>query len=338
MTEIHASLQFRRGDFTLDAYLELPAGSFTALLGASGSGKSTLLRLLAGLEQAQQGYIRAGEALWFDAAGKVMLPAQRRRIGMVFQDYALFSHMSVAANIGYGVAPGQRQAVVARWLQRTGLEDYATAYPDQLSGGQRQRVALARALAHEPEVLLLDEPFSAQDPVLRRHLRRTLSELLEGLDTPVLMASHDLDEAFSLSDRLAVMAGGRLIQQGRLAEVLERPVSRRAAEVLGWQNFLPVMAREGDEVVGPWGRYSCPGGDLAPWLAGRGQHFFLADTGPAATVTAVCPHGPWPRLEVALGDGSRLVLVPAEENRLPEVGEKVCIGAKSDRLRLLGDL
>lgn len=177
----------------------------TALTGASGSGKTTLLRCLAGLDRPDEGRIVAGEEVWFDAAKSICLPPQRRRIGFLFQEYALFPHLRVAENIAYGIRhlpAADRGSLVREQLERFGIADLATRRIREISGGQQQRVALARALAAKPRLLLLDEPLSALDRPLRVAMRGELKRQLAGLELPVVLVTHDPEEAEALSDEI----------------------------------------------------------------------------------------------------------------------------------------
>jgi iron(III) transport system ATP-binding protein len=210
-------------------------GEFVALLGPSGCGKTTLLRLIAGFELPDSGTIAiAGRAV----AGSTWLPPEQRRVGMVFQDYALFPHLTVSENVGFGVPRRVRRARVAEALQLVGLGGYERRYPHELSGGQQQRVAVARALAPEPKVVLLDEPWSNIDPLRRQTMRDELAAILRGADVTTVLVTHDREEAFSLADRIALMVAGRIMQIGTPEEIYLTPSSRWSAEFAGPANFL----------------------------------------------------------------------------------------------------
>jgi len=212
------------------------ACSLTVLFGRSGSGKSTTLRCLAGLERPECGTIRCRDEIWFDAARGIFLPPQRRRIGYLFQDYALFPHLRVAQNIGYGLgriaAPERARRIeeITALLGLAGLED---RYPGQLSGGQQQRVALARALVCRPRLLLLDEPLSALDAPTREHLRRQLRHWLVSLRMSTIMVTHDRLEALALGDHMVVFEAGRVCQSGSVQQVFSAPVDRGVARIVG---------------------------------------------------------------------------------------------------------
>ena len=218
--------------------LEVPAGGIVALLGPSGCGKTTLLRSIAGLEQPDSGEIRVGERVL--SGPGVFVPAERRRIGMVFQDWALFPHLSVARNVGFGLTREERRAGrVAEALELVGLAGLAERVPATLSGGQQQRVALARAVATRPSVILLDEPFSNLDAALRMQIRAEVARLLRELGLTALFVTHDQEEAFLLGDQVAVMLAGVIEQQATPAELYAHPVSRAVATFVGDANFLP---------------------------------------------------------------------------------------------------
>ena len=219
-----------------DAQLCVERGEFVALIGPSGCGKTTLLRLLAGLERPDTGEVQI-DGRTVAAAGTWVTP-ERRRVGMVFQDYALFPHLTVAENVGFGVARGSRAARVAEVLPLVGLEGYEGRFPHELSGGQQQRVALARALAPEPALVLLDEPWSNIDPILRATIRDDLAAILRRVGVTVLLVTHDREEAFSLADRVAIMRAGGVVQEGTPEDVYLRPADRWTAEFAGAGTFV----------------------------------------------------------------------------------------------------
>ena len=218
------------------ASLCVARGEVVALLGPSGCGKTTLLRLIAGFERPDGGSVElagrvvAGPGSW--------IAPDARRVGMVFQDYALFPHLTVAANVGFGLARRERAQRVPELLRVVGLDGLGHRYPHELSGGQQQRVALARALAPAPELVLLDEPWSNVDPFLRDTLRAEVAEIIRPLDVTVLLVTHDREEAFSLADRIALMRDGTVVQEGTPEELYFAPASRWAAEFVGAANVL----------------------------------------------------------------------------------------------------
>ena len=242
----------------------LAAGEIGVLIGPSGCGKTSLLRAVAGLERAATGRIVVDGRVLDDAAGGVHLAPEDRRIGMVFQDYALFPHLNVADNIGFGLAHlprGQRADRVQRMLDLVGLAHAARRAPHQLSGGQQQRIALARALAPEPRLLLLDEPFSSLDVDLREHLAQELRAILKASGTTALFVTHDQLEAFALGDAIGVMHQGRLEQWGDAYTLYHRPATRFVARFIGHGVFTPaeiVACAHGPCVHTPFGELDDP--------------------------------------------------------------------------------
>jgi iron(III) transport system ATP-binding protein len=212
-------------------------GEVVALLGPSGCGKTTLLRLVAGFERPDEGIVEIDGGIVASSSG-AWVPPERRRVGMVFQDYALFPHLTVAENVGFGLPRRTRPGRVPELLGIVGLEAHGRRYPHELSGGQQQRVALARALAPAPELVLLDEPWSNVDPFLRESLRTEVVDIIRPLGVTVVLVTHDREEAFSLADRIALMREGQVVQEGTSEELYFEPVSRWAAEFVGAGNVL----------------------------------------------------------------------------------------------------
>ncbi|MGH8119142.1 MAG: ABC transporter ATP-binding protein, partial [Gammaproteobacteria bacterium] len=226
------------------------------LVGPSGSGKTTLLRTMAGLHPARHVYVRCAGAVWNDSKNHIHQPTQHRRIGFVFQHYALFPHLMVCENIALACQdlPGQvRQQQVRNMLRLVNLEGLEARFPSQLSGGQQQRVAVARALARNPAVLLLDEPFSAVDQVTRRKLRRELALMRHELKIPIILVTHDLDEARMLADRMCILHEGSLLQTGTPQEVLTRPATAQVARLVDLGNLFTGEILRHD----PERNYSC---------------------------------------------------------------------------------
>jgi iron(III) transport system ATP-binding protein len=231
-------------------------GEVVALLGPSGCGKTTLLRLIAGFETPDSGTVEiAGEHVAGDGA---WVPPERRRVGMVFQDYALFPHLTVTENVAFGIPRKDRAARVPMLLALVGLCGLGERYPHQLSGGQQQRVALARALAPAPEAILLDEPWSNVDPHLRGELREEVAAILRPLRVTVILVTHDREEAFSLADRIALMRDGMIVQDGTPEELYQSPCCRWTAEFVGAANFLPGTVSNG-LVLTPIGSFPANG-------------------------------------------------------------------------------
>jgi iron(III) transport system ATP-binding protein len=238
--------------------LSLGQGELVAVLGPSGCGKTTLLRLIAGFERPDSGTVTIGGQVV--AGGERWIAPEQRRIGMVFQDYALFPHLRVEANVGFGLtrrSADERRELTGRALELVGLEEKGGRYPHELSGGERQRVALARAVAPKPEVVLLDEPFSSLDATLRAGLRREVEGILRAARATALLVTHDQEEALSLADRVAVMRDGHIQQDGTPEEVYGRPVDHWVTGFLGDAEVLPGAAA-GGAVECELGRFPIP--------------------------------------------------------------------------------
>jgi len=241
-----------------DVSLTLAAGQVTCLLGPSGCGKSTSLRIIAGVERADAGEV------WIDgqqmAGPGLHLPPEQRGIGMMFQDFALFPHLTVAANVGFGLT-GDRTAKASRvgeLLERVNLTGFAAKHPHQLSGGEQQRVALARALAPRPKVMLMDEPFSGLDNRLRDGIRDTTLQILKEEGTGVVLVTHEPDEAMRMADEIALMRGGRIVQRGAPYNVYNAPVDKAAAAFFSDINVIRGDSK-GALMETPFGAFLTPG-------------------------------------------------------------------------------
>ena len=248
----HLSVQYasRSRPAVDDISFGLRAGEIGVLIGPSGCGKTTLLRAVAGLERAKAGSICLEQQLVSSA--QVHVPAEKRRIGMVFQDYALFPHLDVAHNVAFGLAhlkPKERQERVAQVLELVGLEQAHKHYAHELSGGQQQRVALARALAPQPRLLLLDEPFSNLDVDLRERLAHEVRGILKAAGATALMVTHDQLEAFAVGDRIGVMNEGRLHQWDEAYALYHRPATRFVADFIGHGVFVPARIEQQDQTL-----------------------------------------------------------------------------------------
>lgn len=249
----------QRGPIPLDASFSCPAGELLALVGPSGSGKTTLLRTIAGLYKPELGHVACMDNTWLATERRHSLTPQQRKIGMVFQDYALFPHLNALANVqlAMGHLPHSERPLRAKqWLANVRLEGLEKRFPSELSGGQRQRVALARALAREPQVLLLDEPFSAVDQVTRRRLQRELALLRQQISIPIILVTHDLEEAAALADQICVLHNGVSLQQGSPEALFRRPASPLVARLLDRHNIFEgeITSINGQQRL-QWGEY-----------------------------------------------------------------------------------
>lgn len=229
--------------------LDVPSGTSLVLLGPSGTGKTTLLRIIAGLDRPDCGHVRLGGRTLCDESSFVA--PEKRRIGMVFQDWALFEHLSVARNVGFGLPRAERRCSerIDEVLALVGMTDFADRSIRTLSGGQQQRVALARALAPRPQALLLDEPFSNLDAALRGTVRSEVRDLLNELGVTAVYVTHDREEAFVLGDQVAVLDGGRILQAGSPVELYDRPANRFVASFVGDANFIDAQIRSDSDDV-----------------------------------------------------------------------------------------
>jgi molybdate transport system ATP-binding protein len=233
------------GPIPLAVELSCDEGELLALVGPSGSGKSTILRTIAGLYRAREGRITCGGSVWFDSKSGVNVPPHERRAGLVFQNYALFPHMTALRNVtvALGHRPRrEREAKARQLLALVRLQGLEGRRPASLSGGEQQRVAVARALAREPAVLLFDEPFSAVDRRTRRKLHAELAELRKAVNIPIVLVTHDLEEAVSLADRMTVLDSGETLQTGKPSELINAPASARVADTLDLPKFAAIKS------------------------------------------------------------------------------------------------
>lgn len=307
---------------TIEGHIDLPADEFsvTVLFGPSGCGKTTILRSVAGLERPEDGEIRFAEETWLDAKRRVCLSPQRRGVGMLFQDYALFPHQTVARNIAFGLRRlprAERLHRVGELLERFRLSGIEGRYPSQISGGQQQRVALARTLATRPRLLALDEPLSSLDEPTRARLRHELRQLLLSFAAPVLLVTHDRMEAIALGDRMVVMVDGQVRQYGPVHEVLSRPCDWEVARVVGTDTVVPgeiVGDAEGlvTVSVGSTRLAALPDANLGRhvWVCIRAEEVVLQSHPDGSSsarnrlpgvITAIHPEGPMLRVELDCG-------------------------------------
>ncbi|MGG5809880.1 ABC transporter ATP-binding protein [Falsiroseomonas sp. CW058] len=325
--------------------LDVARGELLTLLGPSGSGKTTTLMLLAGFEVPDSGRIL------LEGRDIARLPAHRRGIGVVFQSYALFPHMTVAENVAFplearGVPRAERAARVARALEMVRLPGMAGRRPAQLSGGQQQRVALARAMVFEPPVVLLDEPLGALDKALREEMQFEIRALHQRLGLTMLYVTHDQAEALTLSDRIAVLAGGRLRQLSPPQALYDDPVDAFVAGFVGENNRLPgvVASRdgalcrvtlEGGQEVAARAADAAPGARCAVMV--RPERVALAEAGLPARVVDVLFQGDHLRLRLALDGGAELVAKRPAGEAVPAMGEAVRVAWPPDQARAFAD-
>lgn len=300
--------------------LSIEPGELLALVGPSGCGKSTLLRSIAGLVQLDEGTIALDGVLVDD--GSSQLPPERRSVGLVFQEHALFPHLRVRENVGFGVRDGSRSTVRSRiddMLALVDLDGFGDRYPHELSGGERQRVALARALAPRPALMLLDEPFASLDHNLRIKLRRAVTAALDATDTPAVFVTHDQSEALAVGDRIAVMRSGRIQQLDEPTALFHRPVSRFVASFMGPASFLPVNASADGSRTSLGHVDAGEPGDVA--MVRPDDVVFDSAVGGTATIVAAEYHGSgW--LATALDDAGSEVLVAMSHLDAPRVGQR----------------
>ncbi len=330
--------------------LAVPRGRVACLLGPSGCGKTTALRLAAGLERLQKGRISIGGRTVADPSAGFDLAPEHRRVGLMFQDYALFPHLTVAENVAFGLGGAGRRSsdrnghAVAAALARLGLASHAGSYPHVLSGGEQQRCALLRALAPEPDVLLLDEPFSGLDVTLRAQVRESTLEILRDSGVATLIVTHDPEEAMFLADRLLIMERGRVVQEGTPEAIYLNPGSAFVAGLFGAPNRLAGRVDAGGGIDSPLGRIAAP--DLAP-----GQRAIVlirpeglaireggsGDDGPAGRIVAARLLGRASQLRIAVDglDEPVQALIPGVV--LPAVGAPVTIVRDAQRTFVFPD-
>ncbi|MDX6601353.1 MAG: iron(III) transport system ATP-binding protein [Solirubrobacterales bacterium] len=342
LSVIGLSKAFGDSPVLLDLNLEVPTGSLTAVLGPSGCGKTTLLRLLGGFEHADGGSIRLGERVLCDEGAH--LAPERRAIGFVPQEGALFPHLDVAANVGFGLPRAvRRSGRVEELLQLVGLQGLAKRFPHQLSGGQQQRVALARALAPEPGLVLLDEPFDALDAGLRAQVRGEVREVLRAAGATALLVTHDQEEALSLADTVAVMRGGRIVQAADPQTLYRDPVDAEVARFVG-EAVLLEGRLDGDYAETLLGRLPTRGADAADGASAtvmlRPEQILCHGLGLAADAERPCGrvlstsfYGHDATARIALDDPDcREIIARAAGHLLPQAGDEVTITVEGTAL------
>jgi iron(III) transport system ATP-binding protein len=321
-------LQKRYGEVSAlrGASLEVEEGALLALLGPSGCGKTTLLRLIAGFEAPDAGEIELrGKTI---SSATTMVPPEKRRVAMVFQDFALFPHLNVGANVAFGLPKGAKRERVQELLSLVRLDGLEQRMPHELSGGQQQRVALARALASEPDLILLDEPFSNLDPSIREEVRGEVRQLLRQVGITAIIVTHDQEEALSLAGEVAVMIDGQILQTGTPSEVYGRPVNRTVGEFVGAANVLPGSA-SGSQVECVLGRFDAAAGDGPVDVMFRAEALAVAEDGVPAQVVDIDYYGHDQMITVRLQSGEtlrlRLLATPGIE-----VGKRVGVTARGE--------
>ena len=308
---LSAAISVRLGALDLRLEIDVAPGELLALLGPNGSGKTTVLRCLAGLVPLEAGRIAIDELVVDEPACSTFVEPERRPIGLVFQDYLLFAHMTVLENVAYGLrarkTPKDEARLTARdWLERMGLSEYADERPRALSGGQAQRAALARALATHPRVLLLDEPLAALDAGTRSTVRRDLRRHLETFDGMRVLVTHDPVDAYALADRVAILDQGRVVQVGTLPEVTAHPKSRYVAELVGL-NLVSGNVRHGVLVTGV------------------GANVVIADAPSGAAFAVIRPHSIALERNHSSGSSVRNVW-PGTVAEVDRLGDRVRVG------------
>jgi iron(III) transport system ATP-binding protein len=315
--------------------LDVRPAEILAVLGPSGCGKTTLLRLIAGFERPDGGSVKlAGQMAAGDGR---FVPPERRRAGFVFQDYALFPHLSVADNIGYGVADRRRRGErVSDVLRLVGLTGYERRFPHELSGGEQQRVALARALAPQPSIVLLDEPFSNLDADLRERVRGEVRQILREAGATAMFVTHDQEEALGIADRIAVMRDGHIEQVGRPEEIYHTPATRFVADFVGSAEFLPADVEDG-RLSTELGSFVLPTDEVEPGLGEimlRPEDIHLtSDPTQESRVVAREFRGPVNLSTVQLPSGRRVTAAHSSQT-LFRPGERVRVAFRPDHLVL----
>ncbi len=321
-----------------DISFRLGDGTIACLLGASGCGKTTVLRCIAGFESIAEGDININGVLVSRPGFSV--PPEARRIGMVFQDYALFPHLTVARNVAFGlhgVTDAVRRARVAEMLDVVGLDTMGKRYPHELSGGQQQRVALARALAPRPALMLLDEPFSNLDVEMRERLSIEVRDILKSQNTTTILVTHDQNEAFTFSDEIGVMMDGRIAQWAPSYALYHEPANRQIAEFIGRGTFLPGVVLEGNRVKLELGELrgdtpiaAAPGTTVDVLLRPDDVLHDDASTMQATVVTKAFRGAEFVYTLALPGGGHVMSLVPSHHNHA--IGEKIGIRLEMDHL------
>lgn len=316
--------------------LEVQPGELLALTGESGCGKTTLLRLIAGLEKPDHGTIVIqGQTV---STSGMIVPPQKRSVGLVFQDYALFPHMTVSRNIAYGLKGGasDRHDRIDELLKMVNLKGLNDRYPHQLSGGQQQRVAIARALAPRPKILLLDEPFSNLDTTLKDRVRSEISEILKRSGTTVILVTHDVQDALSMADRIAVLKQGKLLQVDHPQELYKKPVDSYTASFFGKVNLVPVSSPEGKLISDLDDFPKGFGTKLSGTWCLRPEHIHITSpnrAGLEAVITSIDYMGGYQQLQVRIGNV--YLWCHQGSGKLFEIGQKVTLHIDLDQIHFI---
>jgi iron(III) transport system ATP-binding protein len=319
--------------------LQLYCGNVSAVLGPSGAGKSTLLRAIAGLEKLDSGHIEFAGDTW--DGGSQFIPTEKRQVGVVFQDYALFPHLTVEKNIEFGLkgisTTNECQERVAELLESAELGRVAQSFPHELSGGEQQRVALARALAPRPDIVLLDEPFSSLDRRLRSDLRSQTIDTIRDAGAAALIVTHDADEAFEAADHIYLMEDGKIIQHGDPATVYARPNSLTSARLLGDINLINVIAQSGSFET-PFGPVSAAGysDKASARLLVRPEAISESATGPVFAADSVFIRQGRQRMRTIAPDGTSWI-VDLPLTRVIKKGETIGLALDENAVTLLPD-
>lgn len=340
----NASVSFAGNPVVKQINLQLEAGNIGCLLGPSGCGKTTLLRAIAGFEQLCQGHITLQGRIV--SSERLMVAPEQRRVGMVFQDFALFPHLSIADNIGFGLRgrqPGQRKKRIQELLKLVGLSALGAQHPHQLSGGQQQRVALARAMAPRPEILLLDEPFSALDPELRTQLAAEVRTLLKQDGITAILVTHDQAEAFAMADHTGVMNQGRLHQWDSSYNLYHHPATTFVADFIGRGTLFPIQVADRNSIDTPFGRLSGklpstvePGIELQLLVRPDDLHLTTKQGGIQAVITQRLFQGADYLYTLQLTNGSRFqCLAPSHQQH--QTGDRVTLKLDIQDLVLFSD-
>ena len=331
----HITHQYGQTAAVSDCTLQIAPAERIALIGPSGCGKSTLLRIIAGLEDGYRGTIT------YQAHDITQTPAHRRQIGLMFQEHALFPHLTVTQNIAYGLnhlARAEQQTRIDELLRLIRLTPLAQRYPEQLSGGERQRVALARSLAPSPRLLLLDEPFASLDRSVRDHLLAELPTLLAGEQVATIYVTHDFNEACQMADRIVVMHAGRIVRDTHPATLYQHPQTHFVAQLLGMRQHIPFTRSDGGIHTAfgdiPITSHSAAGALIIPPEAG-----LVAGDGPCWSLTGIVQHqyyrAPWVRVTICAVAGDAQFEYDMPQADVPSLGSTITVQIRLDQLHVV---